>query len=204
MIEIPPRWHLIRRRVCGDDVRRDGKAWLACFVRHIPRTRLPPENVEGAEDPNLATSSLPHLASRTSNRCAGFKHAPTRSLSFPSLLFPTPQPPTGSGSRASASRVRIARDRPPRVIDPSCLAQTTAAFLSGPALSAASHTAEWPLRTTDDYPLLSFPHRASSRAPVPLPRGTPTGRSADPCGPQRAGVHVLAQGQGLFAFVAAA
>ena len=59
-------------------MRLDGGAWLACFVRHIPRARLPPENVEGAEDPNLATSSLPHLAYRTGHQTVALaQHART-------------------------------------------------------------------------------------------------------------------------------
>ena len=58
-----------RRRVCGDDVRLDGGVWLTCFMRHIPRARPFPEN---AEDPKVATSSLPHLAHGPSNRRASF------------------------------------------------------------------------------------------------------------------------------------
>ena len=138
------------------------------------------------------------------NRHAGFTHAHTRSLSFPFFfcLRHNPRPDRDHARVRQEFALRYTAPLAPSIHGtwhkpPPRFSQRPPSALPPTLLSDRCE----PPTTAPCVPPLIAPRCASSHAPVSRPRDAPTGRSADPCGPQRAGVHVLAQGQGLLACV---
>ena len=197
------------RRVCGDDARLGGGAWsLACFVRHIPRARFPPQKRGGSRG-----SETCHLISAFSRLKNIEPPRWLRTRTHPLALFPIAFFCQRHNPRPDRDHARVRQEFVLRYTAPVAPSIHGTWHKPPPRFSQRPPTALCPTllsdrceppTTTPCVPPLIAPRCASSHAPVSLPRDAPTGRSADPCGPQRAGVHVCAQGQGLLVFVVAA